>query len=60
MQAIGGGIAGVASKSDQSGVMVYHGHTNYREWEFIFDFTKRKSLSDGSQGVKETRAVGVK
>ena len=60
MQAIGGSIAGVASKSDQSGIMVYHGRTKYREWEFIFDFTKRKMLTDGNLGGKETEVRGVK
>ena len=60
MQAIGGSIAGVASKSDQSGIMVYHGRTKYREWEFIFDFTKRKMLTDGNLGGNETEVRGVK
>jgi type II secretory pathway pseudopilin PulG len=39
---IGGGIAGVASKADREGIMVYNDHTNYKEWEFIFDPTKWK------------------
>jgi hypothetical protein len=37
---IGGGIAGVASKADAEGIMIYADHTNYKEWEFIFDPTK--------------------
>ena len=37
---IGGGIAGVASKADQVGIMVYNDRTNYKEWEFIFDPSK--------------------
>jgi hypothetical protein len=37
---IGGGIAGVASKFDAEGIMVYGDHTNYKEWEFVFDPTK--------------------
>ncbi|HTX39086.1 MAG TPA: hypothetical protein VME43_28880, partial [Bryobacteraceae bacterium] len=37
---IGGGIAGVASKADQEGIMVYNDHKNYKEWEFIFDPSK--------------------
>jgi len=37
---VGGGIAGVASKADQEGIMVYNDHTNYKEWEFIFDPAK--------------------
>ena len=37
---MGGGIAGVASKKDEEGIMVYNDHTNYKEWEFIFDPSK--------------------
>ena len=40
--------------------MVYHGRTRYREWEFIFDFTKRKMLMDGNLGGNETEVRGVK
>jgi len=38
---IGGGIAGVASTVDDDSIMVYNNHTNYREWEFIFDPAKQ-------------------
>ena len=41
-QVMGGGIAGVASKADSDSIMVYHEHTNYSEWEFIFDPSKQK------------------
>jgi hypothetical protein len=41
-QMIGGGIAGVASKADGDSIMVYHDHSNYSEWEFIFDPTKQR------------------
>ena len=37
---MGGGIAGVASKMDAEGIMVYNDRTNYKEWEFIFDPSK--------------------
>ncbi|MGC8761539.1 MAG: hypothetical protein ACP5UT_16760 [Bryobacteraceae bacterium] len=37
---IGGGIAGVASKADMEGIRVYNERTNYKEWEFLFDFRK--------------------
>jgi len=39
---IGGGIAGVASTVDADSIMVYHEHTNYSEWEFVFDPAKAK------------------
>ena len=38
---IGGGIAGVASTVDGDSIMVYNDHTNYSEWEFIFDPAKQ-------------------
>jgi hypothetical protein len=37
---IGGGIAGVASNLDAEGIKVYNEHSNYKEWEFIYDYTK--------------------
>jgi hypothetical protein len=39
---IGGGIAGVASTADGESIMVYNNHTNYSEWEFIFDPAKQR------------------
>jgi hypothetical protein len=39
-QQIGGGIAGVASNADAEGIKVYNDKTNYKEWEFIYDYTK--------------------
>jgi hypothetical protein len=38
---IGGGIAGVASTVDDDSIMVYNNHSNYREWEFVFDPAKQ-------------------
>ncbi|MDE0261991.1 MAG: hypothetical protein OXJ37_06260 [Bryobacterales bacterium] len=32
------GIAGVASKSEATGVKVYNGKKAYNEWEFVFDY----------------------
>jgi hypothetical protein len=45
-QQIGGGIAGIASKSEEPSIMVYNDHTNYNEWEFIFDFSKQRPLTN--------------
>jgi hypothetical protein len=35
-----GGLAGVASKKDMDGIMVYNEQTNYKKWEFIYDLKK--------------------
>lgn len=37
---IGGGIAGVASKFEEEGIMVINQRTKINEWEYIFDQTK--------------------
>ena len=51
---MGNGIAGVASKADEDSIMVYNNHTNYGDWEYIFDFTKYRPPPNplvGSQGT---------
>ena len=53
---IGGGIAGVASNDDDDSIMVYHDHTNYGEWEFIFDYTKYRPPPNPLQGGVGTPA----
>ena len=40
--AMGGGIAGVASKHDAEGIKIYKEKTNYKEWEFVYDPSKEK------------------
>ncbi len=36
----GGGIAGVASKSEARGIKVFNERENYNEWEFVYDYRK--------------------
>jgi hypothetical protein len=43
---IGSGMAGVASKMDAEGLMVYNDRTNYKEWEFVYDPTKDRPRQD--------------
>jgi len=43
---VGGGMAGVASKMDSEGLMVYNDRTNYKEWEFVYDPTKDRPRQD--------------
>lgn len=55
-QAIGGGIAGVASKLEAEGIMVYNDRTKYNEWEFLYDYREDQSAAalgaaGGQQGV---------
>ena len=51
------GIAGVASKSKDTGVKVYHGKQAYNEWEFVYDYRKDVG-SNASQGMSQTPQVG--
>jgi hypothetical protein len=53
---IGGGIAGFASKDDDDSIMVYNDHTNYGDWEFIFDYTKYRPPANPLQGGQGTPA----
>jgi type II secretory pathway pseudopilin PulG len=53
---IGGGIAGVASKLDDDSIMVCADHTNYKEWEFIFDPSKWRGPADPRKALVGTPA----
>lgn len=46
---LSGGIAGVASKADMEGIRKYNDRTNYKEWEFLFDF--RKAMQAAGMGA---------
>jgi hypothetical protein len=59
VQTMGGGIAGFASTADQDSIMVYNDHTNYGEWEFIFDPAKVKPLANPNSGAIGTPASQI-
>ena len=40
---VGGGIAGVASTVERSGIKIYNDRSKYNEWEFIYDFGKDRT-----------------
>jgi|SRR5208283_4489529 len=44
--AMASGMAGVASKMDSEGLMVYNDRTNYKEWEFVYEPTKDRPRQD--------------
>jgi hypothetical protein len=48
-QAIGGGIAGVATKVDGEGIKVYNDRSKYKEWEFIYDLSKDTGMTGARQ-----------
>jgi len=54
---IGGGIAGVASKADMEGIRSYNDRTNYKEWEFLFDF--RKAMQAAGMGAGQGAQPGA-
>ena len=53
---IGGGMAGVASKLDADAIMVCGDHTNYAEWEFVFDPSKWRGPADPRKALVGTPA----
>lgn len=50
------GIAGVASKSERSGVKVYKDRQTFNEWEFVYDY--RKDAQMGAAGMQTSPAAG--
>jgi hypothetical protein len=58
-QQIGGGIAGVASRSESAAIMSYYDRAKYNEWEFIFDPAKQRAVTNPAQGVVGTPAAAL-
>ncbi|HEY3741157.1 MAG TPA: hypothetical protein VGL53_15000 [Bryobacteraceae bacterium] len=63
----GGGIAGVASVQSGIGIKVYNDRKKYKEWEFVYDYTKAKTTipvpgnpmgASGSTGGTSTSGFG--
>lgn len=46
---IGAGIVGIASKHEAEGIKIYNERTNIKEWEFVYDPQKDKSMAKGGQ-----------
>ena len=49
-QVIGGGIAGVASTMERSGIKIYNERDKYNEWEFLYDMTQDRTGLAGAAG----------
>ena len=49
---IGGGIAGVASTAERTGIKIYKEMEKYNEWEFLYDLTQDKT-GLGAQAVQQ-------
>jgi hypothetical protein len=48
---IAGGIAGVASTVERTGIKVYNEKEKYNEWEFLYDLTKDKTGAGAALGA---------
>lgn len=46
-----GGIAGIASKAEGSGIKIYNEKSKYKEWEFLYEPQKDKSAQIASGGA---------
>jgi hypothetical protein len=51
-----GGIAGVASNAPGKGIHVVDDHTKYKEWEFVYDLKKDKTVV-GAAGVAQQQQL---
>jgi hypothetical protein len=51
-----GGIAGVASTAEGKGIHVVNDHSKYKEWEFVYDLKKDKSIV-GAAGVNQQQQL---
>ena len=49
--AMGGGIAGVASKFEGETIKVYNDREKFEEWEFVYDMKNDKTLTQGQGGL---------
>jgi hypothetical protein len=56
---MGGGIAGVASTADADSIMVYNDHSNYGEWEFVYDPMKDRQLFNPVTGTVAMQPAGM-
>jgi type II secretory pathway pseudopilin PulG len=50
----GTGIAGFASTADQDSIIIYNDQTNYGLWEFVFDPSKQKAITNPNGGTVGT------
>jgi hypothetical protein len=51
-----GGIAGVASTAEGKGIHVVNEHAKYKEWEFVYDLKKDKTVV-GAAGVNQQQQL---
>jgi hypothetical protein len=51
-----GGIAGVASTAEGKGIHVVNDHSKYKEWEFVYDLKKDKTVV-GAAGVNQQQQL---
>ena len=60
---IAGGIAGVASTLEKTGIKIYNDKKKYNEWEFIYDLTKDTSgmtTTTGIAGMPSPTAISTR
>jgi hypothetical protein len=51
-----GGIAGVASTAEGKGIHIINDHAKYKEWEFVYDLKKDKTVV-GAAGVAQQTQI---
>ena len=53
-----GGLAGVASKKDMEGILLYNEQSNYKKWEFVYDLSKEMASKGMTGGPQQGGAQG--
>jgi hypothetical protein len=56
--ALGAGLAGVATTLEMEGIRRYKDHSNYSEWEFLYDPNDSKGSGQGSASGTQQGAAG--
>jgi len=56
--ALGPGLVGVATKVEMEGIRRYKEHSNYSEWEFLYDPNDSKGSGQGSASGTQQGAAG--
>ena len=51
------GIAGIASKSENSGIRIYNGREQYNEWEFVYDYRKDNKLKSAASRLPGAASI---
>jgi len=59
MSPLGGGLVGVATTVEMEGIRRYKDHSNYSEWEFVYDPRDTQTQGQGGNGQQGANSAGA-